>query len=94
MARRVVEKVIDADVWYDITCERCETYLGLAAKRMWGRSEVDNYYCPKCDPVMVADPDDDFATDRDLRAIDDNYDRERTLAELAFFKAFGKGDRS
>lgn len=58
--------------------------------------------CFVCDPVparplvMGPDPEARFTggADDDLRAIDDNYDRECTLAELAFTKAYRKGDRA
>ena len=82
--------------WFISVCDKCGAEVGMSAK-LYSRNDAEVARCFICEPVptegitFIADPDDDFATDEDLRAIDDNFDREMTLAELAYGRAFQKG---
>lgn len=79
--------------WYLSVCDKCNAEIGLSAA-LFTLDQAATARCFVCDPVpkgtieFVPEKDDDFATDADLRAIDDNYDRERTLAELSYWNAF------
>lgn len=82
-------------------CLKCDAETSISARGITP-GDAEQGRCFVCDPVpahpavMVADPEDRFTGggDDDLRAIDDNYDRERTLAELAFWSAYRPGDRA
>ena len=83
--------------WYISVCDRCGAEVGMSAQ-LYTRNDAETARCFVCEPgperkvEFVPDPEDRFTgdSDNDLRAIDDSYDRERTLAELAWWKAYPK----
>jgi hypothetical protein len=98
---RVTDYGTQGPRWYISVCDKCGAEVGMSAK-LYTRNDAETARCFICEPVPVhpvvggGDPEDRFSggSDDDLRAIDDNYDREMTLCELAFGKAYAKGDRA
>ena len=87
--------------WFISVCDKCGAEVGMSAQTHT-REQAETARCFVCEPVprgtvtYLPDPEDRTDSQRGddmaLRKIDDVYDRERRLCELAFWNAYAKGD--